>query len=394
MKPRKFAGLGLLLAGALIVVGYQFSPWNPKPPEPKPPSSITVSGIVGNKAAFFDDPTVVQILKDRFGLTVDYRVMGSFVQTTECKAPYDYCWPDSQTAATVIKQRLGAAVLKDATIFNSPIVLYSWARVSDKLIDAGIVTKAGDTYFVNDFGTLIKMIADGNTWTNLGLPEIYGKIAIRTADPKSNSGNTYAALLANTFNGGEIVDLQTVEPILLKLPIFFRGPLLNDSTEIFQQFLNLGIGAAPIVVGYESALIEHALAQPNERQSLRDNVRTLYPQPTMWSSQNMMALTEGGKRLLAALRDPEIQQIGWTRHGFRSGATLPNDPAAVPVPGVPNTIVSVIDLPEPRVIDRIIVLLSAAPIATPVVGQVENRLLTIREGTDHLTQVGRRVAWT
>jgi hypothetical protein len=149
--------------------------------------------------------------------------------------------------------------------------------------------------------------------------------------------------------------------------IFARMGLLPDTTtQLFEQFLALGMGAAPIIVAYESNLIEYGLTHqtPTDQAIIGQQVRTLYPKPTVWSSQPLIALTAGGERLMAALRDPEIQRLGWERHGFRSAVSgVPNNPNAVGQQGVPASIDSVIQMPRAAVMERIITALQATPTA-------------------------------
>ena len=48
-----------------------------------------------------------------------------------------------------------------------------------------------------------RIITEERSWKEIGLPELYGNVSIDTTDPaKSNSGNMFAGLLANTLNGG------------------------------------------------------------------------------------------------------------------------------------------------------------------------------------------------
>jgi hypothetical protein len=147
------------------------------------------------------------------------------------------------------------------------------------------------------------------------------------------------------------------------------GLLPDTTTLLFEQFLSLGIGAAPIIAAYESNLIEYSLnhTSPDAQAYVRDNVRTLYPTPTVWTSQPLIALTEGGQRFMNALRDPEIQRIGWEAHGFRSAVpTVINDPAVLNQPAIPRSIDSVIPMPGPAAMDQIIAALQGtAPTSDP-----------------------------
>ena len=70
-------------------------------------------------------------------------------------------------------------------------------------------------------------------------------------------------------------------------------------------------------------------------------------------------MERAGKRLLTALRTPEIQKSAWERHGFRCGLVgALNDPQALRVPGVPAAIENVMPMPNARVMERTIQALS------------------------------------
>ena len=76
--------------------------------------------------------------------------------------------------------------------------------------------------------------------------------------------------------------------------------------------------------------------------------------PTVWSSHPFIARTSDGKRLLEALKDPEIQEIAWTQHGFRSGLGATSDPSAVGIASIPQDITAVVDMPSPAVMELIL----------------------------------------
>ena len=61
---------------------------------------------------------------------------------------------------------------------------------------------------------LVAEIEAGTAWADLGLPELYGTVAVSTTDPvRSNSGNMFAGLLANVLCGG-VADADSVETVL------------------------------------------------------------------------------------------------------------------------------------------------------------------------------------
>ena len=66
-------------------------------------------------------------------------------------------------------------------------------------------------------------------------------------------------------------------------------------------------------------LVEFSLQNPKLWPKVKDKVRILYPQPTVWSSHPLIILQEQAEGLIEALQDEEIQKIAWEQHGFRSG---------------------------------------------------------------------------
>jgi hypothetical protein len=173
----------------------------------------------------------------------------------------------------------------------------------------------------------------------------------------SNSGNMFAGMLATVWNGGEAPDETALAAILPEVTQYFRrmGSMEPSSSDLFDNFLKQGAGARPIIVSYESQLIEFALMHPEYQQLLRQRIRTMYPQPTVWSEHPLIALTKNGKRLVAALKDPEIQKIAWENHGFRSGLIgAQNDPGILKVTGIPEQITAVIPMPSAAVMEAII----------------------------------------
>jgi hypothetical protein len=357
---------------ALVVVVYNLFPEDDDPSVGTDGCSgpdITVEGIIGGKIAFMEDPEVVRILKDKYCITQNnFTRVPSIEMIQKCAEPLDYCWPSSQTAGQEIAERLGSSSVKSEIIFNSPIVFYTWTPIAEALIVQGMVEKSGETYYLNDFSRLMEMIVADRKWSEIGVPRLHGDINIYTSDPtRSNTGHSFAGFLANTLNGGQVADETSVDAVLPRIASVFAGMGLpqGTTTQLFEQFLTLGMGAAPIVVAYESNLIEYVLAHTdaNTQQYIRDNVRMLYPRPTVWSSQPLIALTPNGERMMTALRDPEIQRIGWEHHGFRPAVpTVFVDVTKVNVPGVPQTIDSVIQMPNPATMRRIIEALTAVAV--------------------------------
>lgn len=68
-----------------------------------------------------------------------------------------------------------------------------------------------------DMTKMTELILTNTQWSDLGLKELYGFVSIDTTDPaRSNSGNMFAALLANVLNGGKTVTKAEVQKIMPK----------------------------------------------------------------------------------------------------------------------------------------------------------------------------------
>ena len=356
-------GVGLLVIAILAVFAIKFFGGDTGSVLSRQPSCapITIRGYFGGeKSSFLKDADVIRILKDRYCIALDARKAGSIemVRDTILTPQDDFLWPSNQVALALYKQRNGLMVTS-SNIFNSPLVIYTWTELTKALEKQGIVTERGGSYYISDFKKLADLIKSVATWSSIGMNGMNGKVAIRTTDPNvSNSGAMFAALLAGAINNGEVPDDGTIENILPELANFFArlGFMEQSSEDLFQQYLTTGIGAKPMVAGYESQLVEYWLQNPNDRQNLKDNRRILYPDPTVWSSHPLIARTANGKRLLEALKDPEIQEIAWKAHGFRSGlAGIKSDPAVLQgMSGVALDITSVMDTPAPHIFDRIL----------------------------------------
>lgn len=356
-KVSGIIGLGLLVIVALVILALQL-PTLRGGKGVVPPQQVTVQGAIGSeKANLLDDPEIKKILHDTYGLTVNYRKAGSLQISQGGAAGQDFVWPSGQYPKELYEREHGAPTKSDVT-FSSPIVIYAWSPVTQALTSAGIVEVVDGTSYV-DMAKLLAAINDGKSWRDVGLGQVGGKMLVYTTDPtKSNSGNLFAGLLANTLNGGTVVDDSAVGNVLPGVKNFYgRLGYLPDSTGfLFDQFLAQGIGAYPLIVGYENQLIEYSVDHPTLRESLLKQINILYPRPTTWATHEILALTPNGVRLLEALKDTKIQQLAWERHGFRTGLIgVQNDPAVLQVVGVPRTSVQTAQqIPRASVMDQIV----------------------------------------
>lgn len=314
-----------------------------------------VSGYVGGeKIGFLEDEEVLSILGEKYGLEVDYSKAGSLDMMTADLEGRNYLFPSSSIALEYYEELHGSPVQSEI-LLNTPIVLYTHKMVLDAFGSQGLITKDGDVNYI-DMAKLVELIQNDMAWADIGVPELYGTVSVDTTDPaRSNSGNMFAALLADVLNGGQTLTPEKVDEILPQLQTIFGklGYMETSSSDLFSQFLRMGVGATPIAAGYESQIIEYAMLHPDEYEAVRDDIVVLYPAPTVWSAHVLIALDDAGKTLIRGLQDEEVQKLAWEKHGFRTGNYEISD-KELGVPGIADNITQVAQVPSYDVMRRII----------------------------------------
>ena len=227
---------------------------------------------------------------------------------------------------------------------NTPIVIYSWQKIVDALMQEGIVTETDGVYYISDMNKLMDYILEGKKWSDIGLGELYGKLNIASTDPVTSSpGATYYGLLLSTLSEGLVTD-ESVSNNLPKLKQFYikSGYMNNTPADLFERYLKTGMGGEPMIVDYEKSIIDFANANPDGFSQVKDSIRILYPSPTIWNSHCYAYFTDNGKKLYDAFDDKDIQQIAWERYGFRTGITGGSYDVSKIGIGVPQTISSTV----------------------------------------------------
>ena len=343
----KWIGLALLLVVALGAVGYGWFSHTHQVTE--------VQGSVGGeKIGLLEDEEVQQILRDRYKLSVEYTREGSMEMVSQDTSGQNFLFPSNQTALELYEQSFGSPKASEI-VFNTPLVLYTHTPVAEALKSQGIAGESDGVTTV-DMEILTEWIASGKTWADIGLPELYGSISVATTDPvKSNSGNMFAGLLANTLAGG-VTSEEDLPEVLPQLQAIFQrlGYMESSSSDLFDQFLKTGMGAKPRIAGYESQLLEFAVQEPETWVQVQEDIVLLYPTPTVWSSHVYIALDDAGVQGAQAFLDEEIQRLAWERHGFRTGwYDAPTDVAQFGVSGVAEEITQVVAMPSAGVMEQI-----------------------------------------
>lgn len=312
----------------------------------------------GGKEDFLADEQVVRLLQQKYGLDVVYdswsngkmivnplkRKDGSDYDLMFCSDQrfYDYykLWPDTSKGEA---ERYN--ILDGGLILNTPIVIYSWAPVVDALEKENIVTETDGVYYITDMDKLLTYILEGKKWSDIGVNMLYGSINIDSTDPVTSSpGATYYGLLLSIMCGGTVTDTN-IEENLPKLKEFYEksGYMNNTPADLFERYLKTGVGGEPMIVDYEKSIIEFANSNPDGWEQVKDDIRILYPTPTIWNSHCIATFSEAGNEYMKAFDDKEIGQIAWSKYGFRTGITGGNyDVSSLGITGVPQTITSTV----------------------------------------------------
>lgn len=312
----------------------------------------------GGKEDFLADERVSQIMKEKYGLNVIYdnwsngklikdplvREDGSKYDLMFCSDQrfYDYyrLAPDASKGEA---ERYN--VLDGGLTLNTPIVIYSWDTVVNALVKEEIVTQIDGVYYITNMEKLLNYILEGKKWSDIGLNMLYGSINIASTDPVTSSpGATYYGLLLSIMCGGNVNDTSFQEN-LPKLKEFYQksGYMNNTPADLFERYLKTGMGGEPMIVDYEKSIVEFKTSNPDGFNQVKDNIRILYPTPTMWNSHCIATFSETGNKYNQVFQDQEIGQIAWTKYGFRTGITGGNyDISAVGIGGIPQTITSTV----------------------------------------------------
>jgi len=371
MRGRKevWIGLGILIILVLIIIGIKFFSTNGESIMESNLKTVYVA-TGGGKENFLADEEVNKIMKKKYGLNVIYDSWsnGKLIKNPlvrEDGTKYDVMFCSDQRFYDYYKlapdttkgESARYTVQKGGLTLNTPIVIYSWDTVVDALIEQKIVTEKDGVYYITDMPKLISYILEGKKWKDIGVDMLYGSINIDSTDPVTSSpGATYYGLLLSIMCDGEITD-EAVAENLPKLKEFYTksGYMNNTPADLFELYLKTGVGGKPMIVDYEKSVIDFANSNPDGWEQVKDKMRILYPTPTIWNSHCIASFDEVGDEYYKAYEDKEIQQIAWSKYGFRTGVTGGNyDVTQVNVKGIPQSIISTVSSLKMNVYEQLI----------------------------------------
>ena len=319
---------------------------------------VTVHGLVGSeKESYLRDPRVLsELRKNGFDLRIETAGSREMAKRTDLST-YDFAFPAGAPAG----QRLKAIVkAKDVyTPFFTPMAVASWKTIANILIANGIVRVDGGHYMIVDMPKLLAAENEGKRWRDFKSASGYDvnkSVLVTTTDPrKSNSGVMYAALASYVLNGNQVV--QSAEQVARMQSqingLFLRqGFQESSSAGPFEDYVEIGMGKAPLVMIYESQFIEYALAHPNDRGGQKV---LLYPRPTIYTKHTFVPIDDKGDRLGQLLQtDPVLQHLA-VEHGFRiQESAYSSDFWKKNGIAVPDQLIDVVDPPSFEFLEEII----------------------------------------
>jgi hypothetical protein len=362
---RRAFGLGLLGLSAAGTGGYLLVKDRPELQGLLGRRTTLFGFTGGEKRAFLDDAEVTAALGS-FGIVLDARVAGSVEMVREAallgQNP-QFLWPSSAVMVDLAR-RSGVKIRRDQVVLNSPIVVYSWQAVADGLGRAGLVTLTQDGHYELDLKAFIDAVLKGTNWAELGVDALYGRARIVSTDPnRSNSGFMFAGLALNLL-AGDVATETALTQYGAQVQMLFAAMGLKSSSsgKLFDQYLAGGLGAEPMAVGYENQLVEWILADMARWDRVKANPGArpvlLYPKPTVYSAHPLIVTAEAGDRLPEVLMEPRLQDLAWTRHGFRGPLGAAGGSANSAIAGIlPSQVSAVLPLPSAEVMLKLLQLL-------------------------------------
>ena len=363
MKSKKGAGFIILIILIIGIVAFKFYKENKEGNLNLDVGNANLQTVYvatgGGKEDFIADEDVVRIMQEKYGLNVVYDswsngklIVKDLIREDGRK--YDLMFCSDQRFYDYYKlqpdKTKGEAdrytVLNGGLTLNTPIVIYSWAEVVDALINDGIVTEKEGVYYITDMNKLLNYILEGKKWSDIELDMLYGSINIASTDPVTSSpGATYYGLLLSIMCDGNVTE-ETMNQNLPKLKEFYikSGYMNNTPADLFEKYLKTGLGGAPMIVDYEKSIVEFKAENPDGFEQVKDDIRILYPTPTIWNSHCIATFTEEGNEYYKAFEDSEIGQIAWSKYGFRTGLTGGTyDVSSLGISGIPKNITSTVN---------------------------------------------------
>ncbi len=344
---------GAVAVVAVVAIGFGLSGGESTPAPAAATAPLTVvRGVVGSeKMPFFQDPRVAEALAAH-GLKVEVQAAGSRqIATSVDLAGLDFAFPSSAPAAERI---LRARNITDKyTPFSSPMAIATFQPIVDLLTRVGVVRPGPVPTF--DMARYLELVRNNTEWAALPDNTAYPvrkNILISTTDPRtSNSAAMYLSMASFVANDNAIVQggpaEQAVLPTVSKLFVG-QGYTENTTEGPFQEYLNSGMGATPLVLIYEAQFVEATVAG-----KVAPGMVLTYPSPTVLSKHTLVPLAGNGDRIGELLSaDPTLRRLA-ADHGFRTGDAAEFAEATRGMPVAPQ-VIDVVETPTYDTLERLL----------------------------------------
>lgn len=335
---------------------------------------VTVKGLIGSeKEEFFRDPRVLEVLRQN-NLAVEFEKAGSRqIATSYDLSQYDFAFPAGVPSAEKVRREAG--VNRSYEPFFTPMVIASWQPIAEILVANGMATSQNG-YYTLDMGKLLQAISEGKRWTDLTANTAYAvnkSILVTSTDVrKSNSAAMYLALASYVLNGNTIVqtDAEVARLTTALEALFLEQGFTEYSSEVpFEDYLVMGMGKAPLVMIYEAQFIAQAALEPSP---ITPEMVLLYPQPTIFTKHNLVALTPNGEKLGDVLTmNEELQKLA-IEYGLRNRNTAYfQEFVGDHHLSLPPTLLDVIEPPSYEILEKLITHIEARYAEQPNAGVVQ-----------------------
>lgn len=376
-KKTGLIATGLFAIALIGTISYSVMQRQQSLPEPSQPPRLTqqqpqaqtLKGFISvDVEPFFKDARVQKILADH-QFTLDLGRMGSREMAAQVQAGPggpQFLLPAGVLAAQMIVDAAKRLNRPTATYspFYSPLVIASWQPIAQILVSNGAATPAGDRVYDLDLARMTELMLQKKRWKDLENHAAYDvsrSILIATTDPRtSNSGALYLALTSHALNGHEVVtDRETAQRLAGQIAELFKrqGYQENYVNTMFEDYLSIGIGKVPLVFLYEYQIVSQAMA----KKPIPADAVLLYPKPTLFSKEILIAFNDQAKALGDLLsNDPTLRQIA-VEYGFRStDSALFKQAVGQAGFSVKERIVDVIDPPSAEIMAEMLNSVAAA----------------------------------
>jgi hypothetical protein len=277
----------------------------------------------------FEDEQCMAVLRDRYHLDVkgEFR-KGTFGMTDDYKPTVDCIWPGSITGIEYFQTKQEVKIRKSAVIFQTPIILFTWKELLPELEKAGLVYAKDGVFFLRMQPLVEAMIAE-KQWNDIGVGTP-GYVRVESSDPaSSSSGMLWMEMMGNYLvpgnkRDGKVLtsaDLQANPALIPALYTYWenQGFQVDTTSKLFDKFISSGAGM-PMVVAYESSYIDWYESQSDNMKAQAAKIVGLYPEMTINTDHTLASLAPACDLLVEAMKDVQIQELGWVKHGMRNAS--------------------------------------------------------------------------